>query len=165
MFLIFSFPPCLLLFSYLICWLLNVLQCHFWHPSKIYRSFLASKLGINKGTAGQLYKQLGGSFEAAGKFSSQKFLPWSRLFWAYTELLFFFEALDGIGRKWEGSAYGAWRYTFPPRMLMTPSLRLNWTKLTYQYSIKSSITRKHTIPCIYSRDTMYNKSNWLCNYK
>ena len=44
----------------------------------------------------------------------------------YTELLNFGGGLDGIGRKWGGSAFGARRapnwYTPPPGMFMTPSL-------------------------------------------
>ena len=48
----------------------------------------------------------------------------------YTELLNFGGGLDGIGRKWGGSASGARRapnwYTPPPGMFMTPSLSLGF---------------------------------------
>ena len=67
---------------------------------------------------------LGGS----EKFSLENFFREGDLGGVYTELLNFGGGLDGIGRKWGGSAFGARRapnwYTPPPGMFMTPSLRL-----------------------------------------
>ena len=59
-------------------------------------------------------------------FSRKNFFREGDLGGVYTELLNFGGGLDGIGRKWGGSAFGARRapnwYTPPPGMFMTPSL-------------------------------------------